>query len=102
MMNPDAPWSPWPSPATGAGAGLDLHIGQTAGAAGQTLPPLVAVSDAGFGHPVTASCAVRPGTPVPEREHVTAQWLAHAGIGVVALPQPACLPRQAALAPVFP
>ena len=80
--------------AASAGAGLDLHIDQTAGAAGLTLPRLVAVTDAGFGHPVTASCAVRPGTPVPEREYVTAQSLAHAGIGVVTLPQ-ACVFSQA-------
>ena len=80
--------------AAGAGAGLDLHIDQTADAAGLTLPHLVAVTDAGFGHPVTASCAVRPGAPVPEREYVTAQSLAHAGIGVVTLPQ-ACVFSQA-------
>jgi cytosine/creatinine deaminase len=79
--------------AADAGAGLDLHIDETAGPAALTLPHLVAVAEAGFGHPVTASFAVRLGTQVPERQHVTAQSLAHAGIGVVALPQ-ACVFSQ--------
>ena len=77
-----------------AGAGLDLHIDETADAAVLTLPHLVAVAEAGFGHPVTASYAVRLGTQVPERQCVAAQSLAHAGIGVVALPR-ACVFAQA-------
>ena len=93
MMNPDAPLSPWRSWPPSAGAGLDLHIDETAGAAVLTLPHLVAVAEAGFGHPVTASYAVRLGTQVPEH-YVTAHSLAHAGIGVVTLPQ-ACVFSQA-------
>jgi cytosine deaminase len=85
--------------AADAGAGLDLHIDDTAGPAGLTLPHLAAVAEAGFGHPVTASYAVRPRTQPPERQyvtaqHVTARSLAHAGIGVVTLPQ-ACVFSQA-------
>ena len=80
--------------AADAGAGLDLHIDETAGPAVVTLPHLVGVAEAGFGHPVTASCAVRLGTQVPERQYVTARSLAHAGIGVVTLPQ-ACVFSQA-------
>jgi len=80
--------------AADVGAGLDLHIDETAGAAVLTLPHLVAVAEAGFGHPVTASYAARLGTQVPERQYVTAQSLAHAGIGVVTLPQ-ACVFSQA-------
>jgi cytosine/creatinine deaminase len=76
--------------AADAGAGLDLHIDQAAGPAVLTLPRLVAAAEAGFGHPVTASRVVRLGTQLPERPHVTAQSLAHAGIGVVTLPQ-ACV-----------
>jgi cytosine deaminase len=79
--------------AADADAGLDLHIDETAGPAASMLPHLVAVAEAGFGRPVTASYAVRPGTLMPERPYVTAQSLAHAGIGVVTLPQ-ACLPSQ--------
>jgi cytosine/creatinine deaminase len=79
--------------AADAGAGLDLHIDEAAGPAASTLPHLVAIAEAGFGRPVTASYAVRPGTQVPERPCVTAQSLAHAGIGVVTLPQ-ACLSSQ--------
>jgi cytosine/creatinine deaminase len=80
--------------AADAGAGLDLHIDETAGPAAATLPHLVAVAEAGFGHPVTAACAVRLGTQLPERPSVTAQTLARAGIGVVTLPR-ACVLAQA-------
>ncbi len=80
--------------AAGAGAGLDLHTGETADPAAAMLPHLVAVAEAGFGHPVTASCAARPRTRVPGRQYVTAQSLAHAGIGVVTLLR-ACVFSQA-------
>ena len=88
--------------AADAGAGLDLHIDETAGAAVLTLPHLVAVAEAGFGHPVTASRMVRLETKVPERRYVTAQSLAHAGIGVVTLPRACGFHRRAALARMIP
>jgi cytosine/creatinine deaminase len=73
--------------AADVGAGLDLHMDETAGPAASMLPHLIAVAEAGFGHPVIASHAIRLGTQVPERPYVTARSLAHAGIGVVTLPQ---------------
>lgn len=76
-----------------AGAGLDLHIDKTTGPAVLTLPRLIAVAEAGFGHPVTASHVVSLGTRVPERWRAAAQSLAHAGIGVVTLPQPSLFPQ---------
>jgi hypothetical protein len=81
--------------AADARAGLDLHIDETAGPAVLTLPHLVAIAEAGFGHPVTASYAVRLRTQTPEREQVTAQSLARAGIGVVTLPQACVFSQQA-------
>lgn len=68
-----------------AGAGLDLQVGETA--APGTLPRLVAVAAAGFGHPVTASHVVSLGPTIRERRRA-ARSLAEADIGVVLLPRP--------------
>ena len=72
--------------AADAGAGLDLHIGETGGPASVALPRLIAVAEAGFGYPVTASHVVSLGTKVQERRQA-ARSLADAGIGVVTLPR---------------
>jgi len=71
--------------AAGAGAGLDLQVGETA--APGTLPRLVAVAEAGFGYPVTASRVASLGRTIRERRRA-ARSLAEAGIGVVTLPRP--------------
>jgi len=73
--------------AADAGAGLDLHIDETTDAAVFTLPRLVSVADAGFGHPITASHVVSLGAQVPEHQRAVARSLARAGISVVTLPQ---------------
>jgi len=70
--------------AADAGAGLDLRVGENAPG---TLPRLVAVAEAGFGYPVTASHVVSLGRTLQERSRA-ARSLAEAGIGVVALPRP--------------
>jgi len=71
--------------AADAGAGLDLQVGETAGPG--TLPCLVAVAEAGFGYPVTASRVASLGRTIRERRRA-AQSLAEAGIGVVTFPRP--------------
>jgi cytosine/creatinine deaminase len=78
--------------AADAGAGLDLHIGETGGPASVALPRLIAVAEAGFGYPVTASHVVSLGTKVQERRHA-ARSLADAEIGVVTLPRSSLAPR---------
>ena len=75
-----------------AGAGLDLHLNETSGAAAGTLPRLIAVAEAGFGHPVTASHVISLGTQEPGRRE-TVRSMADAGIDVVTLPQPSLFPR---------
>ena len=70
--------------AADAGAGLDLQVGETA--APGTLPRLVAVAEAGFGYPMTASHVVSLGPTIRERRHA-AHSLAEADIGVVTLPR---------------
>ena len=69
-----------------AGAGLDVHIDETAGSVLTALPRLIAITEAGFGHPVTVSHVASLGTKTKQRRHAT-QSLADAGIGVVILPQ---------------
>ena len=72
--------------AADAGAGLDVHIDETAGSVLTALPRLIAITEAGFGHPVTVSHVASLGTKTKQRRHAT-QSLADAGIGVVILPQ---------------
>ena len=72
--------------AADAGAGLDVHIDETAGSVLTALPHLIAITEAGFGHPVTVSHVASLGTKTKQRRHAT-QSLADAGIGVVILPQ---------------
>jgi cytosine deaminase len=76
--------------AADAGAGLDLHIDETA--APDTLPRLIAIAQAGFGYPVTASHVVSLGATIRERRRA-ARSLAEAGIGVVALLRPGIVPH---------
>ena len=73
--------------AAGAAAGLDLHIDETIDPAAGTLPRLIAVAEAGFGYPITASHVISLGEQAPERRQAAARSLAGAGIGVVTLPQ---------------
>jgi cytosine deaminase len=73
--------------AAGAATGLDLHIDKTIDPAAFTLPRLIAIAEAGFGYPITASHVVSLGLQAPERRRAAARSLARAGIGVVTLPQ---------------
>lgn len=72
--------------AADAGAGIDVHIDETAGSALAALPRLIAITEAGFGYPVTVSHLAGLGTKTKERRHA-ARSLADAGIGVVILPR---------------
>ena len=72
--------------AADAGAGLDVHIDETAGSVLAALPRLIAITEAGFGYPVTVSHVTTLGTKTKQRRHAT-QSLADAGIGVVILPR---------------
>lgn len=72
--------------AADAGAGLDVHIDETAGSVLAALPRLIAITQAGFGYPVTVSHVASLGTKTRQRRHAT-QLLADAGIGVVMLPR---------------
>ncbi len=72
--------------AADAGAGIDLDVGEIPDLAARTLSRLLAVSEAGFGNPVTAShvtsLAIRPG-----RRRAFLRSLARAGIGAVTTPK---------------
>ncbi len=73
--------------AADAGAGLDLHIDEATDPAESTLPRLIRVAEAGFGYPITASLVAGLGMRSAERRPAVIRSLAHAGIGVVTLPQ---------------
>jgi cytosine/creatinine deaminase len=73
--------------AADAATGLDLHVDETTDPVAGTLPRLITIAEAGFGYPITASHVVSLGVQAPERRRAAAQSLAHAGIGVVTLPQ---------------
>ena len=72
--------------AAGAGAGLDVHIDETAGPAPQSLGRLIAIAETGFGYPLTISHLASLGTTKKERRQAE-RSLASTGIGVVVLPQ---------------
>ena len=72
--------------AADAGTGLDLQIDESVGPALVMLPRLIAIAEAGFGYPITASHVVSLGMKVQERRHA-ARSLADAGIDVVTLPR---------------
>jgi cytosine deaminase len=88
--------------AADAGTGLDLHIDETIDAAVFTLPRLIAIAEAGFGHPITASHVVSLGVQAPERQRAVARSLASAGIGVVTLPQTNLFLQGRGLGPAAP
>ena len=72
--------------AAGAGVGLDVHIDESAGPAPRLLGRLIAIAEAGFGHPLTISHLASLGTRKKERRHAE-RLLASTGIGVVVLPR---------------
>ena len=72
--------------AADAGAGLDLDVGEIPDRAARTLSCLVAVSEGGFGNPVTASHVTSLAIP-PERRRAFLWSLARAGIGAVTVPK---------------
>lgn len=72
--------------AASAGAGLDVHIDETAGPAPQSLSRLIAIAEAGFGYPLTISHLASLGTTKKERRQAE-RSLASTGIGVVVLPR---------------
>lgn len=80
--------------AADAGAGLDLDVGETPDRAARTLSRLLAVSEAGFGNPVTASHVTSLAVP-PERRPAFLQSLVRAGIGVVTMPEAGPMPPGA-------
>jgi cytosine/creatinine deaminase len=71
--------------AADAGAGLDLDVGETPERAARTLSRLLAVSEARFGHPVTASDVTHLAIPA-ERRPAFLRSVARAGIGAVTIP----------------
>ena len=80
--------------AADAGAGLDLDVGETPDRAARTLSRLLAVSEAGFGHPVTASHVTSLAIPA-ERRPAFLRSLTGAGIGAVTLPKAGRVPPGA-------
>ena len=88
--------------AADAATGLDLHVDETIDPAVFTLPRLVAIADAGFGFPITASHVVSLGVQAPERRLAAARSLARAGIGVVTLPQTNLFLQGRGLGPAAP
>ena len=72
--------------ATDHGCGVDLHTDETLDAAANGLDVLARMVLAGFAHPATASHCVSLGQQPVEQQHATAERVAEAGIGVIALP----------------
>lgn len=72
--------------AADADAGLDLDVSEVPGPAARTLSRLVAVAEAGFGNPVTASHVTSLAIP-PERRPEFLRSLARARIGAVTMPK---------------
>jgi cytosine deaminase len=68
------------------GRGVDLHTDETLDPAANGLDVLARMVLAGFGHPVTASHCVSLGQQPVEQQQATAERVAEAGIGVIALP----------------
>ncbi len=77
--------------AADAGAGLDVHVGETPGRTVRTLSRLVAIAEAGFGHPVTASRVTSLAISA-DRRPVFLRSLAGAGIGAVTVPRVGAVP----------
>ncbi len=71
-----------------AAAGLDLHIGETAGLPPRALGRLVEVARAGFGYPLTVSHVASLGAKRKEHRR-TMRSLADGRIGVVVVPRSA-------------
>ena len=69
-----------------AGAGLDLDVGETPDRAARTLSRLLAISEAGFRNPVTASQVTSLAIP-PERRTEFLRSLSRTGIGAVTIPK---------------
>jgi cytosine/creatinine deaminase len=72
--------------AADAGAGLDVEVGEIPDRAARTLSRLLAVSEAGFGNPVTASHVTSLAIP-PERRRAFLQSVGRARIGAVTIPE---------------
>lgn len=68
------------------GVGVDLHTDETLDPSARGLADLAELVGAGFDHPVTASHCVSLGMQSERDQHATAEAVASAGIGVIALP----------------
>jgi cytosine deaminase len=72
--------------ATDHGRGIDLHTDETLDPAANGLDVLARMVLAGFTQPATASHCVSLGQQPVEQQHATAERVAEAGVGVIALP----------------